>query len=954
MLIKPEKMLRFKIIVPEEYEYELLDSLISLGAIHLKPLTQGTTHLPLLLQLVYENRLPIEKIDINEAYKIVTRSTYKDDILYQEMEKIYREYKEISYYREIVSKLVDLDMSPLVFKKVFKKLVFQWFFIDKKVLPIVVSEARKNRSVAKYFLLSTGEAVIIFIYNRDIIEKMQTIIEKYDLKEVALPEWMYTSTDFLFSSMDRRVRELKRKTYDILSELASLLTSSFEYEQASRVQLLELALNACRDISNNIKLAEEILEEAIVIKLTRKILETKNIETLEKIGMNKKILEIARKLVENSFLDKEFVEKLTKKEYYRFYPSVCNDIIDETKNIEKLEAMDKILSSYFKKLKNINFLKRRIGDIEISVYVGNKKYLKEIMNETINMNAAMETIELSHEEVAILLAHKDVLRHEVRNLMKRYKMEEVDITPYLYENIEKSIEKIRQDKTEKIEKIRLLLLFLIIDYYVKKKKIIIDDPTYIRLLRKLENLRLRKIESKTIPPKSRFKIIKKITDETEKILKTLKENYDILVNIGKDPNVEKIYLDEEHMLSIINEFVEVGKNVLCLEPFLESLLNAQSRIQGLTLLHNRRVFIADGWIPEHYVGSLEKTVTSKIPRIIYFKVRDLVIGEEAPTLLTKKGFLKYFIPLTLLRGVPNYWEIDPTPIFTILFLTMYGLMFGDIGLGTLIALAGLWLYKTKTKIFGISRETAETLGVMSTAAGISSIIFGFLYGIAFLVNVLPFRVLKPVHDVYMIMSIALVFGIIQLIIGMLINIINDISEGNHLHAVFGGTGLAGIVYYIAGVFLVYKLIQSGYNLSVFSSIETLPLEIIIFVMLLVVFGFSVYKFIKYNDTEQLTEGIVEVLEMIIAYPANSLSYIRLAAFAIAHEVFGILALELGKIISPIISYIFTNLLVLSIEALAVGIQSLRLVFYEFSTKFFRGEGKLFIPVSSVASEISQK
>ncbi|RLF04056.1 MAG: hypothetical protein DRJ64_07505, partial [Thermoprotei archaeon] len=126
MLIKPERMLRFKVIVPEEYEYDLLDSLISLGAIHLKPLAHGSRiRLPLLLQLIVENRIPPERIDIKEAYKIIVRATYRDDILRLEIEKIYEEYNRINYYRELVEKLLDINLSPLIFRKTFKKLIFK-------------------------------------------------------------------------------------------------------------------------------------------------------------------------------------------------------------------------------------------------------------------------------------------------------------------------------------------------------------------------------------------------------------------------------------------------------------------------------------------------------------------------------------------------------------------------------------------------------------------------------------------------------------------------------------------------------------------------------------------------------------------------------------------------------------------------------------------------------------
>lgn len=189
---------------------------------------------------------------------------------------------------------------------------------------------------------------------------------------------------------------------------------------------------------------------------------------------------------------------------------------------------------------------------------------------------------------------------------------------------------------------------------------------------------------------------------------------------------------------------------------------------------------------------------------------------------------------------------------------------------------------------------------------------------------------------------------------MIINIINDINEKNYMHAIFGGTGLAGLVYYTSGVYLAYLIINSGYNLGILASEKALPFIIIIACALLLVFLSAFFRYLDSRETDDLVDGFIELLEMIITYPANSLSYIRLAAFAIAHEVFGILAAELSLALNPLVSYFITNILVLSVEALAVGIQALRLTYYEFSTKFFRGGGLEFTPVSTSEIVLTQK
>lgn len=946
MLLRPERMLRFKIVIPSEYEYELLDSLASLGAIHLKPLSQGTrSRLPLLLQLIYENRIGVDEINIRDAYNLMVRVTRKDDALRIEMEEIYGEYERLNYYIELIEKLLDLNLSPIIFKTKSKKFKFKWYYVNKRYLEKLIPELKAADVSTKVVRLSSGDIILILVYQVEVSKTVSNIIDKYRLKPVELPDWMYTTTDFIFSSINRKMRELRRKTYEILSELANLLLSAYEYEYASRLQLLESSLNACERIYSSIPLAEEILSNAFIIKISREILDRKDISYLKKIGVKEKILKIYEEILEKNIVNEEIYNKV--KKICKVNENICIEIRNEIENIEKYRALKEIFQKYFVKIRDLNILRKKIGNIEISIFFGEKRYVENIEKELVEKKSIMEKIFLKENKVALIIAYEIFYRDEIEEMLNRYGMKRIDIPRYAYTNVDVAIREFDREIDNRIEKIKLLFIIVLIEYQFKKKREIIEDPEYLDLIQELEILRLMRIEARKIPPKERFEILKNVLDESERILNILKNNYNVLKNIGKEPSLQKIYVDEEHFIEVVKEFINVAREILPLKPFIEYSLKAQSLIHELTLFRKKRVCIADGWVPERYAGYLEKTLVSNIPKIIYFKARHVIVGEEAPTSLRHKGILKYFTPITLLRGVPSYWEIDPTRIFTILFLVMYGIMFGDIGLGLIISLFGFWLYRSKKSILGISGESLEKLGVLSLFAGISSIIFGALYGITFLKDIIPFRILSPIHDIYMMMGIALLFGVIQLLIGMIINVINSILEKNYYRAIFKGTGVIGIIYYTTGVYLAYLIIKSNYNLSILTSPSVLNYTLILIGALITVFLSSFYKFYKYRDREDLMEGIVEILEMIIAYPANSLSYIRLAAFAIAHEAFGMLAEELSLMINPLISYIFTNFLVLIIEGFAVGIQALRLTYYEFSTKFFRGGGKVFQPLSTI-------
>jgi V/A-type H+-transporting ATPase subunit I len=95
--------------------------------------------------------------------------------------------------------------------------------------------------------------------------------------------------------------------------------------------------------------------------------------------------------------------------------------------------------------------------------------------------------------------------------------------------------------------------------------------------------------------------------------------------------------------------------------------------------------------------------------------------------------------------------------------------------------------------------------------------------------------------------------------------------------------------------------------------------------------------------DNLTRGFAEFIETFISTLTNSISYVRLAAFAIAHGALGMSAVILASTVGAPLSYLIMNILVIIIEGLAILIQSMRLTYYEFFTKFFSGGGMPYRP-----------
>ena len=155
---------------------------------------------------------------------------------------------------------------------------------------------------------------------------------------------------------------------------------------------------------------------------------------------------------------------------------------------------------------------------------------------------------------------------------------------------------------------------------------------------------------------------------------------------------------------------------------------------------------------------------------------------ETPTLFSNKRLIRSFQFVTMNQGAPTYGEIDPTPIISIIFPIFYGIMFGDLGHGLVLILAGLLLYRR-------GNDSIKGWGVMFALAGISASIVGIMIGEAFgfsfghLFHISGYPLIHLIEhgsfnteSVVTLLQISFLLGITHIIIGLVLNIINGIKE----------------------------------------------------------------------------------------------------------------------------------------------------------------------------------
>ncbi len=295
-----------------------------------------------------------------------------------------------------------------------------------------------------------------------------------------------------------------------------------------------------------------------------------------------------------------------------------------------------------------------------------------------------------------------------------------------------------------------------------------------------------------------------------------------------------------------------------------------------------------------------------------------------------------------------YHEFDPTVLIGLLYSFTFGFMFGDVGQGLVLCILG----------FLLAHYKKSRLAAIIARCGIFSTLFGFLFGSIFgFEDIIPALWLHPAKAItalpligklntVFIVSVALGMGII--LMSMLLNIVNRFRLREKGEALFDTNGIAGFIFYLS-VLISLVLLMKG---------KTLPAGIFMLLMfglpLLLIFLKEPLThlleqkahFLPKNLAMFLVQGIFEMVEVLLSYFSNTLSFVRVGAFAVSHAAMMEVILMLGGAESGQLNWfviILGNLFVIGMEGLIVGIQVLRLQYYELFSRFYRGGGRAFVP-----------
>lgn len=421
--------------------------------------------------------------------------------------------------------------------------------------------------------------------------------------------------------------------------------------------------------------------------------------------------------------------------------------------------------------------------------------------------------------------------------------------------------------------------------------------------------------------------------------------------------------------------------ILSSEEYLSiQVQKAEAPVRFATTDHS---FIIDCWIPSHDLKRVREVLDKETDGALYIEEFEVKQEENPPTLLNNPKPVRPFEFLLDIYSTPNYRDIDPSFVLSLIFPLFFGLMVGDIGYGILLMIVG-FIFMKKFK----DSEGLSNIGWYITVAGIFSSIFGLLlfgdmFGLTFQsqsvgaghaiyswssllgVNIpIPSLIHKmEAFGLTQLLVISIIAGFLHLGLGLLFGFISE-RKHNPKHAI-AKIGLIFVL--IALVLLIFVMADwtIGQWLTPLKQSVVAPLlwnyiipsvkagiylgDLLIPYITIICGAFGIVIILLSTGGFGLVE-VLEVTSHLISYTRLAAICVAKGAMAFAFNIIGIGLIVSGNIVLGIVGAILTvlmQLIVFALGSLSSGIQAIRLHYVEFFMKFYKGEGVKFTPFKYV-------
>ena len=344
-----------------------------------------------------------------------------------------------------------------------------------------------------------------------------------------------------------------------------------------------------------------------------------------------------------------------------------------------------------------------------------------------------------------------------------------------------------------------------------------------------------------------------------------------------------------------------------------------------------------GWAPQHELSALRERLSAVGASLVELALPRV---ETPPTLLVPVRLARPFRLLVETYGAVPYGDIDPTLFASVIFFLMFGMMFGDAGDGLLLIAGALLLGRARDPRLA----TARRLWPFPAAAGASAVVFGLLYGEFFgPTGILPVLWLKPLDHATTLLLIGAAIGVVLLLGAHALGVVNRLRERGPRAALLAPTGVAGLLVLIGGVLLVLGLAYAP-------ALAPAGAAVVAVGALLLYTGFRAES---PRGGLGVLQRSIELFDALLRTGSNVLSFTRLAAFGLMHAAIGLVVVEGAEALAggpagylaAAVLFLLGSALAFALETLVVGVQALRLEYYELFSRVFVEEGRPFRPWS---------
>ncbi|HRH81857.1 MAG TPA: V-type ATPase 116kDa subunit family protein [Thiobacillaceae bacterium] len=393
-----------------------------------------------------------------------------------------------------------------------------------------------------------------------------------------------------------------------------------------------------------------------------------------------------------------------------------------------------------------------------------------------------------------------------------------------------------------------------------------------------------------------------------------------------DDHVEREQRLQEHLSQTTQEIARLDAELasLRLDP---KVAEARANVEtlGWYLEHatanitERRLSHITGWTTAEDTQRLQQVLhDAKIKAIVRFP--NPPQRSVAPVALLDTWWSRPFQPLLAMWGTPGREEVDPTGLLAVVVPLLFGYMFPDVGHG--LVLAGF------AALYSRRQPRARFLIPCGLAAAGFGLLFGEVFGFH---GLLPALWMHPMDDPVQVLVVPLLFGVGLMLVGLVFAGFEAGWHGGLRHwLLVDGAVLLLYASALAGIFLPEAFWLSG-------------LAIVQYL------GGSMLLARRGEKLDSLSTALGELLLSAFELTMNTLSFLRVGAFALGHAALSYAVLTLaGAVENPIawgVVVVLGNIFAMALEGLLVFVQTTRLVLFEFFVRFLQAEGRLFRPVA---------